>query len=194
MTQPTSSAHPPPLVTAGSRTELRKFLLQQRGAIDPLRRQAWDARIAQRVLAWCRQHQLTSLGVYWPIQGEPDLLDCYQQLSELGLQLALPLVSGKHRPLHFLAWQPGDAMTTDEYGIPVPAQRERRLNPAALLIPCVGFNAQGYRLGYGGGYYDCTLALAPRPLALGVAYQLLRAEFAPGAHDIALDSILTEEG
>jgi 5-formyltetrahydrofolate cyclo-ligase len=61
-----------------------------------------------------------------------------------------------------------------------------------LLIPCVGFNTARFRLGYGGGFYDRTLALSPRPFALGIAYQLSRAEFAAQAHDVAMDTVLTE--
>ncbi|MDE2430963.1 MAG: 5-formyltetrahydrofolate cyclo-ligase, partial [Burkholderiales bacterium] len=77
--------------------------------------------------------------------------------------------------------------------IPVPAQREHLLMPDALLIPCVGFNAGNFRLGYGGGYYDRTLALQPRPVALGVAYQCALADFRAAEHDIALDKIFTEK-
>ena len=64
--------------------------------------------------------------------------------------------------------------------------------PPVLLIPCLGFNAQGYRLGYGGGYYDRTLAGAPRPQTVGVAYACLRADFASAPHDVALDLVITE--
>ena len=64
--------------------------------------------------------------------------------------------------------------------------------PAALLVPCLGFNEERYRLGYGGGYYDRTLEHAPRPRTLGIAYACLQAQFASGPYDIALDHIVTE--
>lgn len=193
MTQPNSGAHQPLSDSARSRAELRKSLLEQRRALAPGLRQAWDAQIARKLQEWCGRHQPASLGVYWPIQAEPDLHACYRQLSDAGIQLALPLVAARNMPLSFLSWRPGDPMQRDEHGIPVPAQGEHLLQPTALLIPCVGFNADNYRLGYGGGYYDRTLALAPRPFTLGIAYSALGAAFPPGEHDVALDLILTED-
>ena len=80
-----------------------------------------------------------------------------------------------------------------------PARTDRRLSgetaqPPALLVPCLGFNDAGFRLGYGGGYYDRTLELAPRPFTLGIAYACLAAQFASAPHDVALDRIITELG
>ncbi|MFZ6773135.1 5-formyltetrahydrofolate cyclo-ligase [Undibacterium sp. SXout7W] len=192
MTQPISSAHQPGQDASQIRAELRQFLLQQRRAVDASLRHQWDLQIAHRLLVWCRQNAPASLGVYWPIQAEPDLRDCYQQLSDSGIVLALPLVQKKNTALRFLAWRPGDPMSVDGYGIPVPEQREHWIQPAALLIPCVGFNAQRYRLGYGGGYYDRTLEHEPRPVTVGVAYRCAEANFPAEAHDIAMDVILTD--
>ncbi|MBI3284868.1 MAG: 5-formyltetrahydrofolate cyclo-ligase [Burkholderiales bacterium] len=192
MTQPTRSEHQRAPYGTLPRKELRKLLLQQRRALDPQLRREMDARIVQKLLAWCQQHRPASLGVYWPIQAEPDLHDCYQQLSDAGIALALPLVTARNAGLSFLAWRPGDAVTLDEYGIPTPARRDRPLQPVALLVPCVGFNADRYRLGYGGGHYDRTLEQTPRPATLGVAYQTARVDFVPGAHDVAMDVILTD--
>ena len=95
-------------------------------------------------------------------------------------------------PLQFVAWQVGDEMVSDEYGIAVPLRREKILKPEAMLIPCVGFNARHFRLGYGGGFYDRSLAVAPQTWAIGVAYQCLQSEFSEGQHDIAMHLILTE--
>lgn len=190
MTQPHSSAKP----TTPDRSTLRKTLLSLRRNADAAQRRQWDKAIGAQLLDWCQQHRPTSLGVFWPIQGEPDLLACYPLLQQLGIQLALPLVQAKAAPLLFLQWSPGQPMDTDEYGIPVPSQRERIIEPEVLLIPCVGFNAARFRLGYGGGFYDRTLARTPRPLTLGIAYQLAQTEFAQDAHDVAMDRILTELG
>jgi len=84
-------------------------------------------------------------------------------------------------------------LANDDYGIPLPAQREHFIVPEVLLIPCVGFTAHGYRLGYGGGYYDRTLALHTECRAIGIAYHSALSEFARGVHDIRMHEILTEQ-
>lgn len=189
MTQPHSSAKAP----AQSRSHLRKTLLALRCNTDALQRQQWDAAIGRHLLAWCRQHRPASLGVFWPIQAEPDLRSSYPLLQQMGIQLALPLVLGKAQPLLFLAWQPGDAMERDHHGIPVPAQRDAILQPDAVLIPCLGFNSDQFRMGYGGGYYDRTLASLARPFAIGIAYHQAQTEFTAESHDVAMDAIITEK-
>lgn len=193
MTQPTFSGHSSAKDSGDERALLRRSLLLQRRSVDAGLRRQWDQSIAAQLLTWCRQNQPASLGVYWPIQNEPDLQTCYSALRVMGVALALPLVASKNAPLTFLLWQESDVMSQDEHGIPVPAQREHLLMPDALLIPCVGFNAGNFRLGYGGGYYDRTLAQQPRPVALGVAYRCALADFQVAEHDIALDKIFTEE-
>ena len=189
MTQPSTSAKP----AQQSRAVTRKILLERRRQTDAGQRQQWDTQIIERLLEWCRQQRPASLGVFWPIQTEPDLRHCYPQLHALGIQLALPVVLNKAQPLTFLQWAPGDPMCTDEHGIPVPAQREHVVHPEALLIPCVGFNRNNYRMGYGGGYYDRTLAVTPRPVAIGVAYSQAQSEFMTEAHDVPMDNIFTEK-
>jgi 5-formyltetrahydrofolate cyclo-ligase len=137
--------------------------------------------------------------VYWPIRGEPDLRPLYAALQARGVQLALPVVAdagenaeeGNGSPLRFVAWNPGEAMREDRFGAAAPV-RQTALLPAALLIPCVGFNLLRVRLGYGGGFYDRMLAQTPRPMTLGVAYDCTAAQFDGEAHDIALDAIVTE--
>lgn len=190
MTQPHSSAKP----TTPDRAALRKTLLGLRRSADAGERRQWDSAISAQLLDWCRLHKPASLGVFWPIQAEPDLLTCYPLLQQMGIQLALPLVQARAAPLLFLQWAPGEPMDKDEYGIPVPSRREKIVEPEVLLIPCVGFNSARFRLGYGGGFYDRTLALHPRPTTVGIAYQLAQTEFAEDAHDVAMDGIITELG
>lgn len=194
MTQPSQSAHPELAELHQNRSDLRRYLLQSRRQLDAAVRRQWDAQIATHLLEWCRTERPASLAVYWPIQAEPDLRCCYAAISAIGIQLALPWVEAKEAPLRFLAWHEGDAMLKDDYGIPVPAQRNHLVAPAALLIPCVGFNADRYRLGYGGGYYDRTLPGLPASISIGIAYQCACAEFAPGEHDIPMSQIITETG
>jgi len=171
---------------------LRRELLANRQAIAPEVRNAMDAAIARQVIAWRNAHPYRVLGVYWPIRGEPDLRECYAVLAEQGVLLALPIVVDRDAPLRFLQWKPGDAMIKDSFGVAIPASGEE-VQPDALLIPCVGFNEQRFRLGYGGGFYDRTLAHVDRPFTVGIAYEGGRARFDADAHDVPLDVVITEK-
>jgi 5-formyltetrahydrofolate cyclo-ligase len=177
---------------ASEKAQLRNALLAARRAIDPAMRSAWDAAIGARVQAWWHASRPAVLGVYWPLRGEPDLHAAYAALAAQGAALALPVVLQPDAPLAFAAWVPGEAMVKDAMGVAVPAALRPLARPPALLVPCLGFNAAGYRLGYGGGYYDRTLEAAPRALAVGIAYSCLAADFASAPHDVALDLVITE--
>src|SRR6476661_2160330 len=142
------------------KTTLRRALLADRQAIAPEVRQQWNAAICERILVWWERHRPAVLGVYLPIRGEPDLSVAYAGLLARGAHLALPAVDAREAPLRFFAWTPGDALTRDALGMPIPAGAVK-VQPDALLIPCVGFNAGNVRLGYGGGFYDRTLACTP---------------------------------
>ncbi len=174
---------------------LRKSLAARRAAIQAPDKARWDAAICTRVLAWWRAGHAGAggpVGVYWPLRGEPDLSVAYAELAAGGVRLALPVVLARDSALGFAEWEPGEAMVKDTMGVAVPALLRMVARPPVLLIPCLGFNAQGYRLGYGGGYYDRTLEAAPRPQTVGVAYACLLAQFACAPHDVALDTIITE--
>ncbi len=175
-----------------ARKALRTALKEMRGEVDELRKMEWDTRIGAQLLVWCLDHPQPALAVYWPLPGEPDLRPAYAELSEAGIALALPVVLERDAPLAFAAWIPGEAMEQDAMGVMVPRRRELVARPPALLLPCLGFNAQRYRLGYGGGYYDRTLAGEPQPATVGVAYSCQQVEFEAEEHDIALDTIITE--
>jgi 5,10-methenyltetrahydrofolate synthetase len=186
--QPASAASGAQLAKAA----LRRSLASLRAGIDPALKQQWDAAIGAQLLAWWRAQPVPAIGVYWPLRGEADLSVAYAELAENGVRLALPVVLARDAPLGFADWQPGEAMVNDEMGVAVPADLRMVARPPALLVPCLGFNEAGFRLGYGGGYYDRTLALAPRPMTLGIAYSCLAAPFPSAPHDIALDRIITE--
>ncbi len=179
---------------ASEKAVLRSTLLARRRTIDPAMRSAWDAAICAHVLAWWTDARAPLLGVYWPLRGEPDLHPVYAALAGRGVALALPVVQQADAPLAFTAWTPGEAMVKDGMGVAVPRQLRQVEQPPALLVPCLGFNGDGYRLGYGGGYYDRTLAAPQRPYTVGIAYTCLAAVFASAPHDVALDRIITERG
>jgi len=171
---------------------LRKHLKALRAGLVGDEKRHADARIGAQVLAWWRRTRPPLLAVYWPLGGEPDLSDTWRTLAGEGAALALPVVLERHAPLTFAAWTPGEAMDKDLTGIAVPADLRFVARPPALLVPCLGFDEDGYRLGYGGGFYDRTLAGDVRPATLGVAYARQAAVFDVDTHDLPLDLIVTE--
>jgi 5-formyltetrahydrofolate cyclo-ligase len=175
------------------KADLRQQLLTARRAIDSATRTAWDRAIGAQVVDWWQATQPAALGVYWPLRDEPDLHPAYAELARLGARLLLPVVVARDAALEFAEWRIGEPMVKDTMGVAVPADlRLQAAYPPALLVPCLGYSPQGYRLGYGGGFYDRTLARAPRPQTLGIAYQCLQVRFDSDGHDVALDRIVTE--
>jgi len=136
------------------------------------------------------------LSFYWPIKAEPDLRPLMATLHQEGAVIALPVVEQKAAPLVFRHWTPETRMQRGDWNIPVPPPEANRLLPAITLAPLVGWDGNGYRLGYGGGYFDRTLAaLSPRPYTIGIGYQTARlTTIHPQPHDIPLDLILSETG
>jgi 5-formyltetrahydrofolate cyclo-ligase len=136
------------------------------------------------------------LSAYWPIKGEPDLRPLIAELHAAGVAVALPLVETKAAPLVFRRWTPQTKMVRGDWNIPVPPPDAPVVSPGIVLAPLVGWDGAGYRLGYGGGYFDRTLAArSPRPFAIGIGLDAARlATIHPQPHDVALDAILTEAG
>jgi 5-formyltetrahydrofolate cyclo-ligase len=171
----------------------RAELLERRKALSFHDRQAFAEALTAHLLAALDLNAYPVLGIYWPIRGELDLRDFARRHIEAGRTAALPVVVAKGAPVEFWLWEPHTPMQRGLWDIPVPAER-RCVAPDALLIPLVGYDAAGYRLGYGGGYYDRTLAaLTPRPLCIGVGYDEAALEtIQPQPHDIPMDLIVTQ--
>ena len=176
------------------KSTLRTQLLAARMALPEEQQAAANQAIEAHVLAWWERCGSATLGVYWPIRGEPDLLPLFRQLAQCGVELALPMVVAREAPLVFAAWVPGQAMQADRFGIAIPAAPQRIVQPDTLLIPCVGVNLQRMRLGYGSGLYDRTLAALPNRVTVGIAYDCTKTEFPVAPHDIALQLVITESG
>ncbi|HPD92776.1 MAG: 5-formyltetrahydrofolate cyclo-ligase [Rhodobacter sp.] len=136
----------------------------------------------------------TVFSAYWPIKGEADLRPLMADLHAQGIRIALPLVETKAAPLVFRQWTPDTTMVRGDWNIPVPPPDSPVVTPLVSLAPLVGWEDGGYRLGYGGGYFDRTLA-GLHPFTIGVGLQSARlATIFPQPHDIALNVIVTEDG
>lgn len=139
--------------------------------------------------------EVGTVGYCWPFKGEPDPRFAIRHFREHGARSALPVVVAKQAPLEFREWWPGVATSRGVFDLPVPEGSDV-VHPDALLVPPVGFDAGGYRLGYGGGYFDRTLAsMQPQPLKIGIAFEICRMPtIHPQPHDIPMDFIVTECG
>ena len=183
------------------KAQLRAALIEQRLAM-PDRGQRAD--LLQRVMRiWLVGRPDTVIGAYWPIKGEFDPLPALHRWKEDGelldephrRRIGLPVVNRDHKTLTFHSWYPGCPMENDAYDIPKPKDTEL-IVPTLLFVPCLGYSAGGYRLGYGGGFYDRTLAsLQPRPFTVGLGFTGgFLDDLEPEAHDVPLDAILNDNG
>lgn len=171
----------------------RAELLARRGALTRDDRTRAAESLAERLLATVDLGAYPVLGFYWPIRGELDLRAIARRHVAGGGTAALPVVVQKNAPVEFWQWTHGAPMQRGLWNIPVPAER-RVVLPDVLLIPLVGYDAAGYRLGYGGGYYDRTLAATvPRAFRIGVGYDDTElTTIHPQPHDVPLNVIVTE--
>ena len=171
----------------------RQRLLALRTAVPPVERRLWGAEIEAKLRTVLIERSVSTLGVYWPFQAEFDPRALIDWVIAQGFAVALPAVVDKKGPLEYRAWRPGEALVDGVWDIPIPEVRKVVL-PQAVLAPLVGFDPQCYRLGYGGGYFDRTLAVfSTRPLAIGVGYEMSQIEtIFPQPFDIPMDVIITE--
>jgi 5-formyltetrahydrofolate cyclo-ligase len=208
---------------AQEKKNLRQRLITQRLNLpDRLQRAA----LLQQVMRiWLVGRNDLVIGAYWPIKGEFDPLPALHRWKEDGelldnpqpRRIGLPVIDKVHKTLTFHAWYPGCPMEEDAYGIPKPKDTEV-IVPTLLFVPCVGYGPGGYRLGYGGGFYDRTLAtlqpkphnrlgygggfydrtlatLQPKPYTVGLGFTVgYLDDFEPEPHDVPLDAILNDNG
>jgi 5-formyltetrahydrofolate cyclo-ligase len=182
----------PAEVRVWRRAERQRLLALRTGAA-PAERRKWGQKIDGQLRALLQERPQIILGVYWPFQAEFDPRPLIDWLIATGSTVALPVVVDKKGPLEYRAWQPGEKLVDGVWNIPVPEKRQIVV-PQAVLAPLVGFDRDCYRLGYGGGYFDRTLAaLAPRPLAVGVGFEMSQLEtIYPQDFDIPMDLVVTE--
>ncbi|MES1163193.1 MAG: 5-formyltetrahydrofolate cyclo-ligase [Rhizobacter sp.] len=184
--------------TEPDRAALRTKLIAARLALTDRLERAVQLQSVLRV--WLVGRRETSIGAYWPIKGEFDPLPALYRWSEgapdgVTRRIGLPVADRETRQLRFHVWYPGCPTELDAYDIPKPKDTEE-FAPDILVVPCLGFGPGGVRLGYGGGFFDRTLAsLTPRPVTVGVSFThgflpLLRSS----PQDLPLDAMLTEDG
>ena len=177
------------------RARQRERLIAARLALSQTVLAAAEAAIARVLVAHLGAANPGVVGCYWPHRGEPGVHGVMLRIIDLGGCVALPAVLARREPMEFRAWGPQSKMIKGYGGIAVP-QFGRPLSPDLLIVPMVGFDAKGYRLGFGGGHYDRTLAaLSPRPRTIGVSLELGRLKaLHPQPHDVPMDLLVTEKG
>ena len=184
-----------PVALRAWRRAQRERLIAARAALFPGTLDSWRRRIDGYLersfpgLARCR------LAFCWPIRGEYDARHLARTLRTRGALTALPVVVAPKTPLIFREWHPGIVLAKGPLDIPYPANSQQ-LTPDAVLLPMNGWDVQGYRLGYGGGFFDRTLAaLAKKPLTIGISYEMAKLDtICPQAGDVPMDYVVTERG
>lgn len=168
---------------------LRRAMLTRRQALSMEERQRASAIFAERFLAEYA-HQKAAVAGYFSIKGELDVMPLLHQLCQQGWQCALPVMHENSRMLQFRQWLPETLLQKGKYAIPEPSVNAAIIQPGIILVPLVAYNMAGYRLGYGGGYYDATLPQYPDAQHVGCAYQWQLQEFMPESHDAKLQRII----
>jgi 5-formyltetrahydrofolate cyclo-ligase len=175
------------------RKEVRSRLIADRLAMDANDRRQHSVKIALHLLHLIEPLFERTVSFYWPFRGEPDLRPLMQTVLEGGGRCALPVVVEKKAPLVFRIWKSGDRLVPGVWNIPIPADGAEA-SPDVVIAPVVGFDSACYRLGYGGGFFDRTLANLPhRPLTIGVGYDATSVStIYPLPHDVRMEAIVTE--
>ena len=190
--------------------QLRACLRSLRQSMSVAERQHASAALCTRLQHWFDQH-LTECAAaqrssplvvagFWPLADEPDLRPLLKQLDLNQVIICLPVIVERHAPLEFHRWTPDTQLSVQGFGVKEPP-RQQAVVPDIVLVPTLGFTSQAARLGYGGGYYDRSLAALQRagatPLKIGIAWQqglLTEVDaFTPQPHDVLLDAIATPE-
>ena len=173
------------------KSSLRKRILKEREQMPPAERELAEKKISVD-LKQILESQKGPLGFYWPVRGEFDPRNVVKDwLSLITANAAcLPIIVKKNKPMIFREWFPGQPMTKGTFNIDVPDKKNRVLIPNILLVPTLGFNQKNFRLGYGGGYYDRTLAQF-NAFTIGLCFEHGRSsEIVEEQHDIPLDLII----
>ena len=186
----------PDMTLTDAKRSLRTAVLARRGALSEEARRV----AATGLLATMRRERpidaASVVSGFWPIKDEIDVRPLMTELHDKGCQLALPVVQGRGLPLLFRAWRPGDPLEAGVFGTLQPSVQHKTLEPDALLVPLLACDEEGWRLGYGGGFYDRTLLglrARRKVTAVGVGFDgQIVPEVPHGPDDQRLDWMLTD--
>lgn len=185
----------PTLPTERSKADLRTAALARRDALSDKKRDAAAKAVAKRGLP-IEIAPGTIVSGYSPIRGEIDPAPLMRKLAAEGVLLALPAIVARGKSLAFRAWSPDDRLMLGPLGIPEPSPAAAEVVPDIMLVPLAAFDRLGHRIGYGGGYYDYTLAhlrKAKAIMGIGLGFAVQEIEAVPAlSHDVPLDYVLTE--
>jgi len=175
---------------------LRSRARAARAALTPEEHAEAGAAICQHFFDAISLEPEDAVAAYWSIRDEVDCQPILIRLMNNGQTVILPVVAGPGMPLDLRVWEPGTALYEAGFGTLAPSELAPRRNPDVVLVPLLGFDATGTRLGYGGGYYDRTLAQLPRrPRLIGLAFSVQELDAIPREpHDVPLDAVVTELG
>lgn len=181
-----------------AKQQLREETLKKRISVHNLMRERAGPAVRDHFLSQIKPKPGTVVAGYWPLSGEIDCIPLLTALHEQNIQTALPVVAEHAAPLLFRAWTPQTSLIEGYAGTRHPPVDAAELTPDILIVPLVAFDRAGYRLGYGGGFYDRTLShlrVQKKLLAVGLAYAAQQVSIVPhDGRDEKLDWVITEEG
>ncbi len=177
-----------------TKSAIRHTFIERRQELPAAERHAAAAALMRLFFEMVELPPASVVAGYWPVRGEIDVLPLLRELIARGHTVALPQVMGAEELMQFRLWREDSAMHRGGFGIPEPAEGDVVV-PDTVLVPLAAFDARGHRIGYGGGFYDGTLAAVKPARAVGIAYDLQRydGEFQAQAHDVPMPMIVTDK-
>lgn len=178
------------------KARLRATAFAARSKLDATSRAECSRLICAHLLAGLPLARNEVVALYWPIRDEVDCQDLMRRLADAGHSLCLPAVTKADAPLAMRLWQPDQPLYPAGFGTLAPDELAPLVDPDVIVLPLVGFDDRGTRLGYGGGHYDRTIAGLPRrPRLIGLAFSVQELPYVPRLeHDVPLDAVVTELG